>query len=80
MNGSDESVREFKSTKGLKSNGKRSKWVGASEQTNKNEYWLNDAIEYLPKVDRRGTLINTLLVEAGINTIADLATVFPIDL
>ena len=71
---------EIKRVKGLKTNGKGSRWVGASDRQNKDEYWANDAIEYLPRVGRKGTLINTLLSDAGITTIADLAAASPSDL
>ena len=62
----------------MKTNGRRSKWVATSEREEKNEYWENDTIQFLPRVGKTSSYTHTLLLEAGINTIGGLARPTPI--
>ena len=57
----------------LRSTGRRTKWMMMNERQDKNKYWADDDIEFLPRVGKPGSLTHTLLLEAGINTIGDLA-------
>ena len=54
--------------------------MAGSDRRDKQQYWVNDAIEYLPRVGKRDSFTHTQLTENNIYTIGDLAGILPEDL